>query len=172
MRCIFCNFEDSKVLDSRPLDEGRTIRRRRECLSCGKRFTTYERVEETPLIVIKKGGQREIFDSNKILKGLIKSCDKRSVPLEVLEKVVADIEKELYNTMDKEIPSQDIGELVMQHLRQVDEVAYVRFASVYRKFEDIYTFMDELHKMVSDNNIAGTKQKTEIKPEAEKKVTY
>lgn len=147
MRCVFCGHEDSKVLDSRPVEDGRSIRRRRECLNCCKRFTTYERVEELPLVVVKSDGRRELFDSNKILNGLIKACDKRSVPLNILENMVSEIERELTNNLDREIPSKAIGELVMRHLRSVDQVAYVRFASVYRNFEDVSTFIDEIRAL-------------------------
>jgi len=147
MRCPYCGFEDSKVLDSRPVDEGKSIRRRRECLGCSKRFTTYEKVEETALVIVKKDGRRELFDANKLLNGLIKSCDKRTVPLAVLEDLVADVEKELRNSLEQEISSQMIGEAVMQKLKTVDEVAYVRFASVYRKFDDVSTFIEEINKL-------------------------
>ena len=147
MRCQYCGYEDSKVLDSRPVDEGRSIRRRRECLSCGKRFTTYEKIEETPLVVVKKDGRRQLFDTNKLLNGLIKSCDKRPVPLSVLEKLVTDVEKDLRNDLEQEISSQMIGEMVMDKLKNIDEVAYVRFASVYRKFDDVSTFIEEIHKL-------------------------
>ena len=158
MKCLFCGYEDSKVLDSRPVEEGKSIRRRRECQNCGKRFTTYERVEELPLIVVKSDNRRELFDPNKILNGLIKACDKRSVPLSVLENIVADIERELINNMEREVTSTEIGELVMTHLRGVDQVAYVRFASVYRKFEDVSTFIDEirqLQKELKANKVGG-----------------
>jgi len=144
MQCIYCGYFDSKVLDSRPVDDGKSIRRRRECLQCGKRFTTYERVEETPLIVVKNDNRRELFDPNKILNGLIKACDKRKVPISVLEQIVDDIERELRNNLEREVYSKEIGELVMKHLRAVDQVAYVRFASVYRNFEDISTFAKEI----------------------------
>ena len=147
MRCQYCGYEDSKVLDSRPVDEGRSIRRRRECLGCGKRFTTYEKIEETPLVVVKKDGRRQLFDANKLLNGLIKSCDKRPVPLSVLEKLVTDVEKDLRNDLEQEISSQMIGEMVMDRLKNIDEVAYVRFASVYRKFDDVSTFIEEIHKL-------------------------
>jgi len=159
MRCVFCGHEDSKVLDSRPVEEGKSIRRRRECLECGKRFTTYERVEDLLLIVVKKDNRREVFDSNKILNSLIKACDKRSVSLSVLEQVVSDIEKELRNSLEREISSAQIGELVMKHLRDIDQVAYVRFASVYRKFEDISMFMDELQELQQElkNNTKADK---------------
>ena len=150
MRCVFCGHEDSKVLDSRPVEEGKAIRRRRECLACGKRFTTYERVEELPLVVVKTDNRRELFDPNKILNGLIKACDKRSVPMHVLENIVTDVERELSNHMEREVSSKKIGELVMQRLRSVDQVAYVRFASVYRLFKDINTFKVELNKLLTE----------------------
>ena len=148
MRCSFCGHPDSKVLDSRPVEDGRSIRRRRECLSCGKRFTTYERVVETNLLVVKRDGNREIFDKTKILAGLVRACDKRPVPALVLEQLVADIEKELKNSAEREVPAMRIGDMVMERLRAVDDVAYVRFASVYRKFEDVETFLQEIHKMM------------------------
>ena len=148
MRCSFCGHPDSKVLDSRPVEDGRSIRRRRECLSCAKRFTTYERVEETNLLVVKRDGNREIFDKTKILAGLVRACDKRPVPALVLEQLVADIEKELKNSAEREVPAMRIGDMVMERLRAVDDVAYVRFASVYRKFEDVETFLQEIHKMM------------------------
>jgi transcriptional repressor NrdR len=152
VRCVFCGNEDSKVLDSRPVDEGRSIRRRRECLSCKKRFTTYERVESLPLVVIKRDNRRELFDSSKILNGLIKACDKRSIPMNVLEQMVNEIEKDLLNTLRREIPSQEIGEMVMDKLRHIDQVAYVRFASVYRKFEDIETFLQEISRLQKEED--------------------
>ena len=148
MRCSFCGHPDSKVLDSRPVEDGRSIRRRRECLSCGKRFTTYERVEETNLLVVKRDGNREIFDKTKILAGLVRACDKRPVPVAVLEQLVLDVEKELKNSMEREVPAMRSGDMVMERLRAVDDVAYVRFASVYRKFEDVETFIQEIHKMM------------------------
>lgn len=148
MRCSFCGYPDSKVLDSRPVEDGRSIRRRRECLSCGKRFTTYEREEETSLLVVKRDGNREIFDKSKILAGLVRACDKRPVPVAVLEQLVLDVEKELKNSMEREVPAMRIGDMVMERLRVVDDVAYVRFASVYRKFEDVETFIQEIHKMM------------------------
>ena len=151
MRCVFCGSDDSKVLDSRPVEDGKAIKRRRECLSCGRRFTTYERPEDFSLIVVKRDNSREVFDPNKILSGLHKACEKRYVPTSVLEDMVADIEKELTNTMQREVPSKLIGEMIMSRLREVDEVAYVRFASVYRKFEDIETFMKEIREMVKSN---------------------
>ena len=148
MRCSFCGYPDSKVLDSRPVEDGRSIRRRRECLSCDKRFTTYEREEETSLLVVKRDGNREIFDKSKILAGLVRACDKRPVPVAVLEQLVLDVEKELKNSMEREVPAMRIGDMVMERLRSVDDVAYVRFASVYRKFEDVETFIQEIHKMM------------------------
>ena len=150
MRCSFCGYPDSKVLDSRPVEDGRSIRRRRECLSCGKRFTTYEREEETSLLVVKRDGNREIFDKSKILAGLVRACDKRPVPVAVLEQLVLDVEKELKNSMEREVPAMRIGDMVMERLRAVDDVAYVRFASVYRQFADVQTFMAELKKLLKD----------------------
>ncbi len=144
MKCPACGFVESKVLDSRPTDEGEAIRRRRECLSCQKRFTTYERLEVMPIIVVKKDKSREAFDRNKILNGMIRACEKRPVSLAVIERAVADIESNLNNSLQSEVSSTAIGELVMEALKGIDEVAYVRFASVYRQFKDINTFMDEL----------------------------
>ena len=148
MRCPYCNFPESKVIDSRPTDESNSIRRRRECLSCGKRFTTYETVESVPLVVVKKDGSRQAFDRNKILNGLVKACEKRPVSMEVLEKTVSEIAQKLLNSMDREVPSERVGELVMDALKEVDQVAYVRFASVYRQFKDIDSFMAELNKLL------------------------
>ena len=148
MRRPYCGFSESKVIDSRPTDESNSIRRRRECLSCGKRFTTYETVESVPLVVVKKDGSRQSFDRSKILGGLIKACEKRPVPLETLEKAVTDIEQKLLGSMEREIPSERVGELVMEQLKTIDQVAYVRFASVYRQFQDIDSFMAELNKLL------------------------
>lgn len=148
MRCPYCGFSESKVIDSRPTDESNSIRRRRECLSCGKRFTTYETVESVPLVVVKRDGSRQSFDRSKILGGLIKACEKRPVPLETLEKAVTDIEQKLLGSMEREIPSERVGELVMEQLKTIDQVAYVRFASVYRQFQDIDSFMAELNKLL------------------------
>ena len=148
MRCPYCGFSESKVIDSRPTDESNSIRRRRECLSCGKRFTTYETVESVPLVVVKKDGSRQRFDRSKIQGGLIKACEKRPVPLETLEKAVTDIEQKLLGSMEREIPSERVGELVMEQLKTIDQVAYVRFASVYRQFQDIDSFMAELNKLL------------------------
>ena len=141
MRCPYCNAPESKVIDSRPTDESNSIRRRRECLGCGKRFTTYETVESVPLVVVKKDGSRQSFDKQKILNSMLRACDKRSVSLDTLERAVSDIEQRLLNSMDREIPTDRVGELVMEALRGIDQVAYVRFASVYRQFQDIDTFM-------------------------------
>lgn len=152
MKCPFCDYYETKVIDSRPTDEGQAIRRRRECIRCFRRFTTYEKVESMPLIIVKKDGTREAYDRNKILNGILKACEKRPVPLSTIEEMVDEIERELYNSMEKEITSQHIGEMVMNKLRDIDEVAYVRFASVYRQFKDINTFMDELKKLLNEEN--------------------
>ena len=148
MRCPYCNAPESKVIDSRPTDESNSIRRRRECLGCGKRFTTYETVESVPLVVVKKDGSRQSFDKQKILNSMLRACDKRSVSLDTLERAVGDIEQRLLNSMDREIPTDRVGELVMDALKGIDQVAYVRFASVYRQFQDIDTFMAELSKLL------------------------
>ena len=148
MRCPYCNAPESKVIDSSPTDESNSIRRRRECLGCGKRFTTYETVESVPLVVVKKDGSRQSFDKQKILNSMLRACDKRSVSLETLERAVSDIEQRLLNSMDREIPTDRVGELVMDSLKGIDQVAYVRFASVYRQFQDIDTFMAELNKLL------------------------
>ena len=150
MKCPFCSFEDSKVVDSRPTDEGTSIRRRRECLHCGKRFTTYETVERMPLMLIKRDGTRQAYDRQKLLNGLVKACEKRPVSLMQLEQIVDYVEQKLFSSLESEVSSKVIGELVMEQLRKVDEVAYVRFASVYRQFKDINTFMSELNKLLSE----------------------
>ena len=150
MKCPYCAFLESKVVDSRPADEGASIRRRREGLSCHKRFTTYETMESLPLIVIKKDGSRQSFDRNKVMSGLIRACEKRPVAYQALEGMVSEIEQVLQNQMEREIRSAEIGELVMERLKRLDEVAYVRFASVYRQFKDINTFMTELNKLLED----------------------
>ena len=152
MKCIYCGCEDSKVIDSRSADEGRTIRRHRECVQCGKRFTTYETIEDTPVLVIKTSGLRETYDAQKIKNGIIKSCEKRPVPLNVIDDMVSSITKQIYNSMEQEISSKKIGEMVMEELKKVDEVAYVRYASVYRSFKDIPSFMDELKKLMENKN--------------------
>ena len=148
MKCPFCGYNDSKVIDSRPADDGTTIRRRRECLDCQKRFTTYEIIERMPLVVIKRDGSRQSFDRQKLLNSMLRACDKRSVSLVTLERAVNEIEQRLLNSMEREIPTQRVGELVMDALRDIDQVAYVRFASVYRQFQDIDTFMAELNKLL------------------------
>ena len=150
MKCPFCANLESKVVDSRPADEGASIRRRRECLSCGKRFTTYETVESLPLVVVKKDGSRQSFDKDKVLRGMIRACEKRPVALAELERIADEIEQELQNSMEREIRTEVIGEKVMERLRKVDQVAYVRFASVYRQFKDIDTFMAELNKLLAE----------------------
>ena len=150
MKCPYCGYNESKVIDSRPADEGASIRRRRECLSCGKRFTTYETVESLPMVVVKKDGSRQSFDRSKVLGGMIRACEKRPVPLAELEKIAEEIEQDLQNSMEREISTEAIGEKVMDRLRTVDQVAYVRFASVYRQFKDINTFMQELNKLLED----------------------
>ncbi len=150
MKCPYCGYNESKVIDSRPADEGASIRRRRECLSCGKRFTTYETVESLPMVVVKKDGSRQSFDRSKVLGGMIRACEKRPVPLADLEKIAEEIEQDLQNSMEREISTEAIGEKVMDRLRAVDQVAYVRFASVYRQFKDIDTFMAELNKLLSE----------------------
>ena len=150
MKCPFCGYTESKVIDTRPTDEGERIRRRRECLKCEKRFTTYEVIETTPLMVIKRDGSREVFSRDKLLSGMIKSCEKRPVSLSALEEAVADIMTTLQNRLEKEVPSTQIGELCMEKLGGIDQVAYVRFASVYRQFKDIHTFMEELTKLLEE----------------------
>ena len=154
MKCPFCNFTDSKVVDSRPTDEGTSIRRRRECLKCMKRFTTYETVERLPLMLVKRDGTREPYDRNKLLAGVMKACEKRPVPQARLEQLVDAVEQKLFGTLETEISSQKIGEMVMEELKHVDEVAYVRFASVYRQFKDINTFLEELNSLLKsrENN--------------------
>ena len=151
MRCPFCDNPDTKVIDSRPTEEGHAIRRRRGCDACNKRFTTYEKVEEAILMVVKKDGRRETFDRTKILNGIIKACEKRPVSMAQMEAVTSDIERNLYSQMDKEVASDYIGELIMEQLKQLDEVAYVRFASVYRQFTDVKTFLQEIEKLVKTN---------------------
>ena len=148
MRCPYCDNQDTKVIDSRHTEEGHAIRRRRECDKCGKRFTTYEKVEEMILMVVKKDGSREAFDRNKIVNGIIKACEKRPVALADIERVVDDIERGLNNMMEKEVQSSFIGELIMEQLKKLDEVAYVRFASVYRQFTDVNTFVKEIEKLL------------------------
>ena len=149
MKCPFCGYTESKVIDSRPTDEGTRIRRRRECLKCAKRFTTYEIIESLPIIVVKKDKTREPFDRQKLFNGLLRACEKRPVSIEMLEKAVDDIEAALQNSLDREVTSLRVGEYAMEKLKEIDEVAYVRFASVYRQFSDLNTFMNELKEMLS-----------------------
>lgn len=148
MKCPYCGHIDSKVIDTRPTEESATIRRRRECLNCKKRFTTYEKIEQTPIMVIKKDGNRQVFDREKIINGMIKSCEKRPVSVSEIEKAADNIERQIQNTMKKEISSLEIGEMVMRELKELDDVSYVRFASVYREFKDLQSFIDELEGIV------------------------
>jgi len=148
VKCPFCGYEESKVIDSRPADDGERIRRRRECIKCGKRFTTYEIIESVPIIVVKKDKSRQVFDRQKLFNGMIKACEKRPVTSETIERAVSDIETQLQNSLDREVTSIQIGELAMEKLKDIDDVAYVRFASVYRQFRDINTFMQELNKLL------------------------
>ena len=150
MKCPFCGYTESRVIDSRPAEEGTTIRRRRECLACQKRFTTYEIIERLPLVVIKRDGSRQTFDKVKLINGMVRACEKRPVALSSLEQIADDIEQELQSALEREISTTEIGEMVMDRLKDVDEVAYVRFASVYRQFKDISTFMTELNKLLAD----------------------
>ncbi len=152
MRCPFCGHEDSKVIDSRPTDEGVAIRRRRECIKCAQRFTTYEKVESLPIVVIKKDKTREMFDREKLLAGLTRACEKRPVETSTLDRLVDKIETDLQNTLKREISTKEIGEKVMEGLKDIDEVAYVRFASVYRQFKDVSTFIAEVNKLLTDKN--------------------
>ena len=161
MKCMYCGYTESKVIDSRSTDEGRTIRRRRECMQCGKRFTTYETIETTPVLVVKNGGNRQAFDPNKIKNGIIKACEKRPVSMYKIEKLVEDIKKQIYNSLEQEITSKQIGGMVMEGLRQIDEVAYVRYASVYRSFTDISSFMSELETLMQEGKIKKTDRKDE-----------
>lgn len=148
MKCPYCGYSESKVVDSRPTEEGGSIRRRRECLTCSKRFTTYETVEDVPLVVIKRDGSRQAFSKAKILGGLIKACEKRPVPIATLERICGDVEQQLSNSMEREVTWEQVGELVMQHLKYLDQVAYVRFASVYRQFKDVDSFLQELSSLM------------------------
>jgi len=152
MRCPFCGYAESKVIDSRPAEEGATIRRRRECLACQKRFTTYEIMERLPLVVVKRDGSRQTFDKIKIMNGMLRACEKRPVSLQALEKIADEIEQELQNSLEREVTTSEIGEMVMSKLKTVDEVAYVRFASVYRQFKDVNTFFEELSKLIDKKN--------------------
>jgi len=153
MKCPYCAYTESKVIDSRPTDEGERIRRRRECLKCGKRFTTYEVIESVPIVVIKKDKSRETFDRSKLLNGLLRACEKRPVSIDQLDRIVDEIEALLQESLDREVPSHLIGTYAMEKLKQVDEVAYVRFASVYRQFKDINSFMEELSRLIGNKNL-------------------
>ena len=148
MKCLYCNCTDSKVIDSRSADDDKAIRRRRECTGCGRRFTTYETIEVIPVLVVKNNGARQSFNAEKIRNGIIKSCEKRPVPMATIDEMVADISKQVYNSMESEISTKEIGEMVMERLKKVDEVSYVRYASVYRSFKDISSFMFELKQMM------------------------
>ena len=150
MKCPYCGHPESKVIDSRPADENASIRRRRECLSCAKRFTTYETVESLPIVVIKKDGSRQTFDIDKIKRGIMKACEKRNVSIDTIDAMALEIENQVQNRVEQEVRAQDIGDMVMESLKKVDEVAYVRFASVYREFKDVSTFMNELKKLVAE----------------------
>ena len=150
MKCPYCGYQESKVVDSRHSDDGLSIRRRRECLQCQKRFTTYETVESLPMVVIKKDGSRQSFDRSKVLRGIQRSCEKRPVPVAEMERMTTEIEQELQNNLEREISTELVGEMVMDKLKKADEVAYVRFASVYRQFKDINTFMSELNKLLNE----------------------
>ncbi len=161
MKCIYCGCLESKVIDSRATDEGRTIRRRRECIQCGKRFTTYETIETTPVLVIKNSGNRQAFDPNKLKNGIIKACEKRPVSMSKIDKLVDDIKKQIYNSLEQEVSSKKLGEMVMTGLKEIDEVAYVRYASVYRQFTDISSFMQELETMMKENKTKTPDQKPE-----------
>ena len=156
MKCLYCECTDSKVIDSRSADDNRTIRRRRECTGCGRRFTTYETIEISPILVVKNNGTRQSYNAEKVRNGIIKSCEKRPVPMSVIDDMVADISKQVYNSMESEITTKAIGEMVMERLKKVDEVAYVRYASVYRSFKDLSSFMSELKQMMKAEK--GNKQ--------------
>ena len=153
MRCQYCSCTDSKVIDSRPTDDGNSIRRRRECIGCGRRFTTYEKVEMNPLFVVKKDGRREMFDAQKIKAGIVHACDKLPVSMQEIDGIVARVEQKCYATMEGEIPTEKIGDIVMLELKELNDVAYVRFAAVYRKFTDLGTFMEELQKLVDEHKM-------------------
>ncbi len=152
MKCLYCGYLESKVVDSRHIDDDRAIRRRRECISCGKRYTTYEKIDSVPLLVVKKDGSREMFDSEKILRGMMKACEKRPVALRDIEECVSNIERHMQNSLLQEITSNQIGEMVMEELKNIDEVAYVRFASVYRQFKDLNSFLNELNNLINNKS--------------------
>lgn len=150
MKCPYCLYPESKVIDSRPADDGQRIRRRRECMSCKKRFTTYEAIESQPVIIIKRDKSRQVFDRNKLLSGMLRACEKRPVSLETLENAIDEIESQLQNSLEREVTSVTVGEMALEKLRAIDEIAYVRFASVYRDFKDIHSFLDELNHLISN----------------------
>ena len=152
MKCPYCSCEDSKVVDSRPTDEGERIRRRRECFNCGKRFTTYEVIETTPIMIIKRDNSREPFSREKLENGLLRACEKRPISLDQIEEVIDKVESRIYSSMEREVPSKTVGEYTMEYLKSLDEVAYVRFASVYRQFKDIHSFMTELQKLLDEGS--------------------
>lgn len=147
MKCMYCGCQDSKVIDSRSTDDGRSIRRRRECVNCGKRFTTFETIEIAPILIVKRDGTRQQYDRNKLKNGIVRSCEKRPISMAQIDDIVARIEKSLYNSLEEEVTSKKIGDLVMEELKQIDDVAYIRFAAVYRQFKDSQTFFDEMKKM-------------------------
>ena len=158
MKCPFCTFSESKVIDSRAIEDNSAIRRRRECLSCGKRYTTFEKVEDIPILVVKKDESRETFDKNKIIVGLIRACQKRPISRSQIEEIASDIERNISNSMISEITSEEIGEMVMDRLKEIDEVAYVRFASVYRQFKDINTFLTEIKNLMGNEKVTESKK--------------
>ena len=164
MKCRYCSCLESRVVDSRPTEDGTAIRRRRECICCGKRFTTYEKIEEIPIMVVKRDGTRQEFNGEKILSGILRACEKRPVSISDMNKLVDDVTREVYNSLEQEVTTIRIGELVMQHLRELDEVAYVRFASVYRSFKDINTFMQELKNLLGEGEKGGKKARSAAKP--------
>ena len=168
MKCLYCDCTDSKVIDSRSAEDGRTIRRRRECIGCGRRFTTYETIEVTPVLVVKNNGMRQSFNAEKIRNGIIKACEKRPVPIAVIDEIVADISKQVYNSMESEITTKEIGEMVMERLKKADEVSYVRYASVYRSFKDLSSFMAELKQMMKAEKQAEKQAKKTLEEKDEK----
>ena len=153
MKCMYCGCEDSKVIDSRSTDDGRSIRRRRECVQCGKRFTTFETIEISPFLIVKRDGTRQLYDRSKLKNGILRSCEKRPISMAQIDKIVDNIEKTLYNSLEEEVTSQKIGDLVMDELKQLDEVAYIRFAAVYRQFKDSATFFEEMKKLFESKEV-------------------
>ena len=153
MKCMYCGCEDSKVIDSRSTDDGRSIRRRRECVQCGKRFTTFETIEISPFLIVKRDGTRQLYDRSKLKNGILRSCEKRPISMAQIDKIVDNIEKTLYNSLEEEVTSQKIGDLVMDELKQLDEVAYIRFAAVYRQFKDSATFFEEMKELFESKKV-------------------